>query len=199
MTGMKYWSVNCRYLDFNGEDFGTAPIELKIPKFRGSKRISALQAFPLQYHSDATGVEAELLRCGRKFMSFMLPKGTNHCYCNGTAFYKRDGELVQVRVDGRIMVDAAFFRKMNPNYFRSTDGALEDAIDMSACFDWYPFSESDYESEAPSEEASISTTFDLESEVLLEQGDMASLLICSPTVPGFSLKDKLWGKTLSSW
>ena len=63
MTGAKYWSINCRYLDFDGEVFGTVVIELKIPKFRGAKRITALGAFPLEFHSDVTSVRAELFRC----------------------------------------------------------------------------------------------------------------------------------------
>ncbi|KAG9242067.1 hypothetical protein BJ878DRAFT_426724, partial [Calycina marina] len=66
---IQYWSLDCRYLDFNGEDSGLLPIELKIAKFRGAMRINALEAFPLQYHVQATGIRADLLRCGRKFMS----------------------------------------------------------------------------------------------------------------------------------
>jgi len=47
IAGTKYWNLDCSYLDFNGEDLGVFPIELKIAKFRGAKRINALTAFPL--------------------------------------------------------------------------------------------------------------------------------------------------------
>ena len=77
------------------------PIELKIAKFRSAKRINALEAFPLQYHVQATEIRADFFRCGRKYMSLM---GANHCYCNGSAFYMCDGELLEVRIDSRIMV-----------------------------------------------------------------------------------------------
>ncbi|PMD60205.1 P-loop containing nucleoside triphosphate hydrolase protein [Hyaloscypha bicolor E] len=176
MAGTKYWSLDCSYLGFNGEDLGLFPIELKIAKFRGAKYIKALEAFPLQYHAEARTVRADLLGCGRKFMSL---RGTYHRCYNGSAFYVRDGQQVEVRIDGRIMVDAACFRKMNPNYFRPTAS-----------------------SEASSDDGSIVTSFDLASETSPDQceGSVVGqaettdefLLICCPTVPGFSLRHKLW-------
>ncbi|XTI91278.1 hypothetical protein V2W45_1459734 [Cenococcum geophilum] len=174
LTGTKYWSLGCSYLDFNGEDLGWLPIELKIAKFRGIKHINALEAFPLQYHAEATTVRADLLECGRKFMSL---RGTHHRYCNGSAFYVRDGQQVEVRIDSRIMVDAAYFRKMNPNYFRPTVLDLDHRFDFSAS--WDPL---DHES---SDEASSSVVGQAETTDEL-------LLICCPTVLGFSLKDKMW-------
>ena len=104
------------------------------------------------------------------------------------------------------MVDAAFFRKMNPNYFRST------VLDMGNAHDLWKYAQPlhdvsvDDASEASFGEASNATFFELASETSLEQAEgsvvdqaeaeMAdeNLLICCPTVPGFSLKDKLWGK-----
>jgi len=119
----------------------------------------------------------------------------------------RDGEPVEVRIDGRIMVDAACFRKMNPNYFRSTVIDLDHGIDLSAYFE--PLWDASFDmasSEASSDDASIATFFDLASETspdqlegsVVEQAETTEeyLLICCPTVPGFSLKDKLWGKIL---
>jgi len=195
----KYWSLDCRYLDFNGEDLGLLPIELKIAKFRGAKRINTLEAFPLQYHVQATRIRADLLRCGRKFMSLM---GANNCHCNGNAFYMRDGEPVEVRIDSRIMVDAVWFRKMNPNYFRSTAMDLDHGIDISAFMLPFEYGSSvETSSEASdtssADDASIATSFDIEGSVV-EQAEMTDecLLLCCPTVPGFSLKDKLWGKIL---
>jgi hypothetical protein len=197
-TGTKYWSIDCRFLDFDGEDLGSAAIELKISKFRGVKRINTLEAFPLQYHTDTEGVRAELLRCGREFMRL---RGTHHRQCNGKAFYKRDGELVEVHIDGRIMVDAAFFRKTNPNYFRSTALDFGDATDLfKYAVPLYDISV-DNASESSFGEASNVTSFELVGETPLnqEQAEIAdeNLIICCPTVPGFSFKDKLWGKILS--
>jgi hypothetical protein len=88
-TGAKYWSLDCSYLDFNGEDLGLFPIELRIAKFRGAKHINALEAFPLQYYTEVTMVRADLLEYGRKFMSL---RGTYYSRCNGSAFYVRNGQ-----------------------------------------------------------------------------------------------------------
>jgi hypothetical protein len=206
MTGTKYWSLDCSYLDFNGEDLGLFPIELKIAKFRGTKHINALEAFPLQYHAEATTFRADLLECGRKFMSL---RGTHHRYCNGSAFYVRDGQQVEVRIDSRIMVDAAYFRKMNPNYFRPTVLDLDHRFDLSAYWDPLDYESSDEaSSEASSDSGSITTSFDLASPTspfqpegsVVGQAETTDelLLICCPTVPGFSLKDKMWGKILLS-
>jgi hypothetical protein len=206
MAGTKYWSLDCSYLDFNGEDLGLFPVELKIAKFRGAKHINALEAFPLQYHAEAKSVRADLLGCGRKFMSL---SGTHHRYCNGSAFYVRDGQQVEVRIDGRIMVDAAYFRKMNPNYFKPTVADLDHGFDISIYLEPFLYTYSDdASSEASSDDASIATSFDLTSQTFPDQpeGSVAGqaettdecLLICCPTVPGFSLKDKMWGKILLS-
>jgi hypothetical protein len=202
--GAKYWNMDCCYLDFNGECLGSATIELEIPKFRGTKRINALEAFPLQYHTDATDVRAELLRCGQKFTHL---RGAHHRYCNGNTFYKRDGQLVEVRIDSRIMVDAAFFQKMNPNYFRSTDLNMVNTYDIWEHLQPVHDIPTGDASEASFSEASSVTSFESASKTSLDQAEGSivkqaevadkNLLICCPTMSGFSFKDKLWGKILS--
>ena len=172
-TGEKYWSINCCYLDFNGEDLGTVAIELRIPEFHGAKQINTLEAFPFQYHADFTGVRAKLLRYGRKFMDLRVAR---LCEYNGNAFYKRNGELVEVRIDGRIMVDTAF-RKIHPHHFKSTVLDTNDVKDITRCF-------------------KISGNVRQPNSVVVEPADMVheNLLICCPTMPGFSFKHDLWGK-----
>ena len=45
--------------------------------------------------------------------------GTHHRHCHGVAFaLDESGNPVQLALNSRITVDAAFFRKMNPNYTR---------------------------------------------------------------------------------
>ena len=64
LDGEKFFNLECRYLDFDGEKFGEASIQVKIPKFLGTKPINALKAFPLQYHRDERRVRADLIECG---------------------------------------------------------------------------------------------------------------------------------------
>jgi hypothetical protein len=67
-------------------------------------------------------------------MREVYAKATRVLICNGKAFYIREGEPVQVRIDGRIMVDAAFFRKVNPNYFRPTVIDVDHAFDLHLAY-----------------------------------------------------------------
>ena len=46
-SGSRYWRVECRFLDFDGMDFGEASTEIKIPKLRGTRQIDKPPAFPL--------------------------------------------------------------------------------------------------------------------------------------------------------
>ncbi|OAF59670.1 hypothetical protein VC83_03769 [Pseudogymnoascus destructans] len=114
-SGFIYWKLECRYLDFDGKEYGNVPIELGIPKFRGTKRINLLETFPLQHHPDSIKVKANLIENGRKFMSL---NGSHHRKYNGLAFFMDDGVPVEFNVDGRVMIDAKFFQKINPNYSR---------------------------------------------------------------------------------
>ena len=175
---LKYYKMEYRYLDYDGQVFGEISINLAITKFRGKKRISTLNAFPLQYHPDKKKMRAHLVKCGQKFVSML---GPYHRHCRGTAFYMKEGEAVTVSVDSRVMLDAAFFRKMNPNYTRPQPNELiKKKTDND---EWAEmFSES-------SSEGSLDRVKGNDVEpTKIEEKD---LLICYPIVPGFGLGDKL--------
>ncbi len=70
-NGVEYFHLECHYVDFDGKAFGETSIELAILKFRRTKRIDTLDAFPLGYHADKAQVKANLVECGRKFVSLM--------------------------------------------------------------------------------------------------------------------------------
>jgi hypothetical protein len=193
-SGFIYWKLECRYLDFDGKEYGNVSIELGIPKFRGAKRINLLEAFPLQHHPESLKVKADLIENGRKFMSL---NGSHHRKYNGLAFFMDDGVPVEFNVDGRVMIDAKFFQKINPNYSRLK---ITDPINSLAEIDlsdtWLDFSiicdpASDYNqvgSQASGPVTSRST---------VNPADVSKddFLICCPTVRGFSFADKQWGKS----
>lgn len=64
-SGLKYYKMECRYLDYDGQVFGKASINPAIVKFREKRRISTLNAFPLRYHPDEQGLKAQLVKCGQ--------------------------------------------------------------------------------------------------------------------------------------
>jgi hypothetical protein len=46
-SGVKYFHMEGRYLDFNGKVLSEVAIHLLIKRFRGAKRIDTLEVFPL--------------------------------------------------------------------------------------------------------------------------------------------------------
>lgn len=68
-NGVKYFHLECQYVDFDGKAFGETLIELAILNFRGTRRIDSLDAFPLEYHSNKDKIKAHLVQGGQKFIS----------------------------------------------------------------------------------------------------------------------------------
>ena len=99
-----------------------------------------------------------------------------------------DGDTVRFPVNSRIMIDAAFFQKVNPNYsrLRITERA---GLKINAAIDGYfTFSQSGSDLDDPIQSYGKG----------LEEMTEDDLLICCPTVLGFSLNDKRWGEILLS-
>lgn len=171
----KYFHVECRHFDHDGKIFGEATVGLAIEKFRGSKRIELLPAFPLQYHQHSADVSKHLIDCGRQFLTLV---GTaHHKHYEGYAFRKDDkGRLIKTFIKSRIMVDASYFHLVNPNYGKPQ-------VDEHLMHEW-----GCVVLVRPDEK-----TADVKN-ANVESGDLkdAELLTCCPTVPGFSLEDKQW-------
>jgi hypothetical protein len=174
---IKYFNMDCRYFDFDGIAFGKASIELVIPKFRGTQCINTLPAFPLKYHRDEERIKSGLVNCGQKFVSLI---GTHHVHCQGKAFYMYEGDPVTVSVDSRVMVDADFFWQMNPNYSRPHANLAGNRIRNA----------SSYQGGPPPPLPKPVQSEDIEPAELTED----DLLICCPTMLGFSFGKKLWGE-----
>ena len=166
-------------MDFDGKVFGETSSEHAIKKFRGAKQITALEVFPLKYYPGEKQVRAHLSECGRKFLSMI----DIHLYeYKGKAFYIEKGRVVEIFIKSRVVVDAAYFREENPNYTRPS--IKESNGGPPPCWTIIDLDEDDEEGPSPGKGNGIDP-----SEV---KGD--DLLICSPTVPGFSLGNSRWGE-----
>ena len=110
---IKYYNIKCQYLNYNGQLFEKASVNLAIVKFHERKHINTFKVFPLQYHLNEKGIKAHLTECSQKFI-FMLR--AHHCHCQSTAFYVKEKESVKVFINSQIMLNTAFFQKMNLNY-----------------------------------------------------------------------------------
>lgn len=179
-TGITYFHMECRYLDSDGAVFGEVSAALGIAKFAGVKWIVNLAAFPLAYHPRGGEMRTGLVERGRRFVSLL---GVHHLQYCGNAFFMEKGEVVEVPVKGRIMVDAAFFRENNPNYVRPRISGLTE--EKSLNYGWFSLVP---ENEVKSNGAEPSK---------MKEDD---LLLCSPTVRRWSFGNNLWRDFfLSRW
>jgi hypothetical protein len=92
-------------------------------------------------------------------------------------FIPDKNKLLKLHVNGRIMVDAAIFRKTNPNYSR-LEIKKPDTVD----FFLEQVKQGGPESRIRGKDIDFSA---------MKKEDLA---ICSPTVLGFSLNEKIWGE-----
>ncbi|CAG8289292.1 unnamed protein product, partial [Penicillium salamii] len=88
---------------------------LRVAKFRGSKPIEALEAFPLHQHPNHEQVRKDLIERGQKFRGLA---GSHVRHCKGSAFFMNKGKIFKININSRVAVDAAFFHEMQPNYSR---------------------------------------------------------------------------------
>lgn len=177
--GVEYFHIKGKYLEFDGKMLGKVPIETAILGFRGSRNINSLEAFPLQYHETENSIRETLVKCGRKFCFSLI--GTQHRQYRGRAFQMKKKKPVEIFINSRIMVDAASFQEINPNYARPSIFKSPDCIDLWLILDAASSNQID--------ESAMKSSMDLGA---LTDEDF---IICSPTVLGFSLNDKLWCKT----
>ncbi|ELR02499.1 hypothetical protein GMDG_01025 [Pseudogymnoascus destructans 20631-21] len=89
-----------------------------------------------------------------------------------------ENKPIEILINSRIMVDAAMFQEINPNYTRPSIFKSTNSIDLWLLGDTTSSNKLDESA--------------MESSVNLDALTDEDLLICSPTVLGFSLNDKLW-------
>lgn len=109
----EWYAIEGRYLEYDGKHFGLGDFDTEIPSFRGPRKITSLPVYPLSYHKDPEEIKKELLERGKKFITL---QGMNYKFSKGLAFQKRKQGVAKVNINGRIMIDPAIFRRINPNY-----------------------------------------------------------------------------------
>ena len=176
-----FFNLECRFLDYDGVRFGEAGVFLRILKFRGSKPIKELEAFPICHHPNHEQIRNDLIKRGRKFRDL----ADSHIqHCNGSAFFMKNGKPIKLKINSRVGVDAAFFRKMQPNYSRPRlHDIWAERKDGIAVIDLDTFFRNDREQEKEKMQ---------EGSVDAHKIGESDLLICCPTVCCFSFKEKMF-------
>ena len=112
-----WYNVEGRYLEYDGKTFGMGSLQIEVEQFKGPRKISSLACYPLKYHKDADSLRTKLIERGRKFVAL---KGMQYRFHKGMGFYKKKRQVIKVNINGRVMVDPAIHRRINPNYPIST-------------------------------------------------------------------------------
>ncbi|PLB46129.1 hypothetical protein P170DRAFT_364940 [Aspergillus steynii IBT 23096] len=113
----QWYSIEGRYLEYDGKTFGMGTMAAEVESFKGARKITSLGCYPLKYHREADSVQAKLIERGKKFVAL---RGMNYRYHKGMAFYKKKRTVIKVNINGRVMIDPAIHRRINPNYPIST-------------------------------------------------------------------------------
>jgi hypothetical protein len=109
----QWYTVEGRYLEYDGKTFGMGTTHSEISSFQGVRKIASLDCYPLQYHKESEKLKAQLIERGKHFVSL---QGMNYRHHKGMAYAKRKKQVLKIHIDGRVMVDPAIHRRINPNY-----------------------------------------------------------------------------------
>jgi ATPase family associated with various cellular activities (AAA) len=176
--GQKLYSLQCEYIDWDGEKFGYGSSTLNIPAFGGTISISKLPAVPFESHPENDRIRGTLVARGKKVAAL---SGYHFQAYEGIAIFQGRWGPVRYNVKSRVIIDTHAFSRFNPNlkiqlqnlYRDEVDGDQDSSDDLGSSI------EQDYL------EASNS---DARSRSLTEE----QYLLCTHELRGYSLKDKKW-------
>ncbi|KIY04112.1 uncharacterized protein Z520_00804 [Fonsecaea multimorphosa CBS 102226] len=112
-------NIECWGYDWNGKEIVRVTFEFPIEKFRGTKEISSLFCYPLEYFRDEKenfdqSLRKELLERGKWFLEVCQTTGAKQMFeYDGQAFSSRRS-LARASVKGRYIVDAAAYLQFGP-------------------------------------------------------------------------------------
>jgi len=163
--GGQSFCVCYQYVDWDGENFGTVEKFLEIAKYPGTGAITALVAYPILYHPNREDVEQ---RCIARGVIFESLKGFQYRSYKGIGISEVNSyKTVKYHIDGRIIIDTSAFNLFNPNIDIAVTYLTDDKMYVPANLDLRPVEN----------QTSLSTNH---------------LLITTPFVRGYALKEKKW-------
>lgn len=189
----------CSFVDFDGTRFDSQQTFIYVNEFKGTKPINALEAVPLEMHSQAERMRAKLIERGGKFESLA---GSHFRHYNGLGFnYNRGGMKEQCHVNGRVVIDTFGFNTCNvnqANWFPGINTPATPGYDLNSSEETEELEDrrGHHKSDAPGiateDFGEGGTPRDTFSEQDREKLSDHSKLLCSPFVSGYALNEKRW-------
>jgi hypothetical protein len=94
-----FWAT-CKYVDWDGAKFGTQKMQLSIGQYSGTRPISSLRVYPLEYHHEADILRKRLIARGAKAEELA---GPNYRAYQGVAWRQSSfGNKEKYNVKGRV-------------------------------------------------------------------------------------------------
>ncbi|KAH7165777.1 P-loop containing nucleoside triphosphate hydrolase protein [Dactylonectria macrodidyma] len=182
--------LQCKILDWDGKIMGWTDMNQQIGEFPGTVPFSQLNCYPLEYHPRLDAATALLLDRGRRFEEL-----AGYCYkfYKGTAVWHVDARKSRKEnVQSRIVIDGENWEKMNPDHTVWLE-ALHPQVEVSGrggpCGD-------DSDSDSGSDDCwGNNNDDDVDSIMGSDQRPPLTeeqLIMTSPIVRGYSLKNKRW-------
>ncbi|KAH6639325.1 P-loop containing nucleoside triphosphate hydrolase protein [Boeremia exigua] len=198
-----FW-ITGKYIDWDGTKFGTQKLNVCIPIFTGTRTISSLKAYPIDYHHDAEAVRRRLTERGAKTEELA---GSNYRAYHGVAWKMGSfGTKDKYNVKGRIVIDTYGWNRFNPgNAVYVTPLSQKEVVadGRSSEIDY----DEDGEDADDGEEYLEDEDYDEDDGGMPIDGRFADeddestqptpltaeqKLICTPLLRGYSLKNKMW-------
>lgn len=192
-----FWAT-CKYVDWDGARFGTNKINLSVAAYTGTRAITSLRVYPLEFHTEGDVIRTRLIERGTKAEALA---GANYRAYQGVAWRQGGfGNKDKYNVKGRIVIDTYGWNRFNPTYsvfvaplnqkepahLENRNGESNEEGDDNDPDEYEEYEEDDSGMPidgafADEEDAAKHTPLTVEQK-----------LICSPLLRGYSLKNKLW-------
>jgi hypothetical protein len=198
-NGIPCFWLTSKCVDWDGARFGTSKITLSISYYSGTRPITSLRVYPLEFHPESETVRARLIERGAKTESLA---GPNYRAYQGVAWRMGQfGTKDKYNVKGRIVIDTYGWNRFNPSHSvfvaplnQKEPVRIERHLGQDDYDDEYDdeYQEQEFELEDDSGIPLDGAYADEEEGVRHLPLTPEQKLICSPILRGYSLKNKLW-------
>ncbi|KAF2875800.1 P-loop containing nucleoside triphosphate hydrolase protein [Massariosphaeria phaeospora] len=185
-----FW-LTCRYVDWDGTRFGSNKLNLSIALYTGTRNITQLRVFPLEYHHDAQALRTRLIERGAKAESLA---GPNYRAYHGIAWLQGQfGTKDKYNVKGRIVIDTYGWNRFNPSSaIYVTPFNQKDPVRGLDDFDGDDEDGEDNYEEGDDSGMPIDGHFADEDTAHQLPLTTEQKLICTPLLRGYSMRNKQW-------
>ncbi|OCK83952.1 P-loop containing nucleoside triphosphate hydrolase protein [Lepidopterella palustris CBS 459.81] len=188
-----FW-LTCKYVDWDGAKFGTNKLNLSIPAYSGTRHITQLAVYPIDYHSDKEALRTRLIERGAKAESLA---GSHYKSYHGIGWKRGTfGTKDKYNIKSRIVIDTYGWNRFNPSFaIFVTPLNHKDPVSVGSSGGDGEDDEGEEVCDADNDDSGMP----IDGHFADEDDDSRRIpltteqkLICTPLLRGYSLKNKLW-------